>query len=181
MISRYEEFVYVNHNTWDGEKNATVGHFTILNQEGALHFTEAVDVFPHARGEWGEWHVRRIDQYYGGSPYGPITRINPIKDRDMLFFGESARDGYGSEGALHRIQVKKTGQVESKIVHVTKGYSASTAVLVAEDGRQVYMPTANSTMMAFTGIEKIKVKDENIWNVTLPLSERNRTTGTMLN
>lgn len=179
IISKFGRFVYVNHNVFDDVKNATVGHFTILDGEnnGRVHFTEAVDVFPHARGEWGEWHVRRIDQYFGGSPYGPISMINPKDDRDILFFAENARDGYGSEGALHRVRVKKTGQVESIVVNVTHGYSASAAPLVAEDGKQVYLATAKSTLVGWMNVGRKGVEEKDQWKVQLDLSSRNKTTG----
>ena len=183
IISKYGRFIYVNYNRFDPTRQATVGHFSVLDADlnGALHYFEPVYIYPHAMGEWDEkWEWKRMQYYYGGSPYGPITKINVKKNRDLLFWGENARDGYGSQGALHRSEVDtKTGFVRSEIVDLTLGYSMSTAPVIAGGGDQVYLPTANSSFFSWNNLNESKPftinENEQYWQAQLDVSYRNRT------
>lgn len=181
IISKYGRYIYINHNNFNSESQATVGHFSVLDGQinGRLHFTESVEIYPHARKEWGEkWEWRKMDQYFGGSPYGPLSRTNHKKNFDLLYWGESARNGYGNEGAVHRVQVNcRTGRINTEILDMTIGYSVNLAPVIAEDGDQIFLTSANSTIIGWNDLMRSNPftinKQNKTWKADLGTSARN--------
>jgi len=188
VISSNGRFVYVTHNAYWSEDlpEASAGHFSILDASmgGALYFTEPVHVYRHAREEHADnWVWKRPIRYYGGSPYGPIAKHNkPNRQEsvDVLFWGENARNGYGSEGALHRVTVNgSTGSVRTEIVDLTRGYTVSTAPVIADGASKVYMTSANSTLFGWFDVKNAEPfsleKKRSFWKTRLDKSQRNQT------
>ena len=170
----------MTHNTFDTVRQATTGHFSILDtsHEGGLHYTEPVSVYAHAQLEHNSgWAWNRMIHYLGGSPYSGLTLqvSSPSerngRNRDVVYFAESARQGYGRQGAMHRVEVDlESGRVDADILKMTEGYSVSTPPVVTRDGTWLFLTSMNSTVFGWIG-----EKEKKVWKAQLDESHRNRT------